>query len=1145
MIDVIMRKPEFSLLIRYYNLLYQSLIPNCKLTIKILKQHIKISSDVESFIVNEESSRIRCQRIINLLLVQLDTTRDYKHFCYLFNMISVTDLTNKLRTGFDHNHNYNRSSRVNQSDYAVDNIIIRCVDDGPSDDRADNYSISSHHQVIGRRRCRTAVTTATSITNTITNHPVEKKVSHPVNQLSFLFKSSERTMLDHYFPLLCNCLLDNYQFTLIKLKRLPQLSNDDHQQLGTMISSSCEAQLVNEKIVTFLIVKLCYNGSSDSLVGLCDVMDNLVQSDQSTGCVQQLRCALTEGIPSSKVIPTTSSLQGSSVITVKKSHSVTCTQHDTSATTAVVSIASMSYEIATSWPVNNRSITGAGGHTVTTVCLPQPYAVGVQDPRTPQKITVNKDFSQLRTHYQSILRLMPDNYEQSVGKLQNYISDDQICMILSSGDYTTANKIILDCLIERMSCREELLDLCDQLETISTSQQLNMLISKIRSEFVQCFQFTGASASPTDIQSSSVVQQQYSPLSNVSSRMELQERMKHNHKRLEKGIKSPLPPPLPPNNVCHQQLLNDMVKKLCESSIDSNSYGTSVTVTGAGGFGKTSIVTALCHHPVVKEQFKDGVVFIELGPQATDPSMKLSQLYHLLTGQYLKQGDINHSEREVNQLTSLYCRNLLVIIDDVWHVEDAEPIVKAFSNCKIVLTTRMNDMEQYIPTKQVVSVGAMERSEAISLLTCGVIDISQLSQVEVNLLDELAQDVHLWPLLLSLVRGQLLHALKHHKLCNHKAIKQMQDKSHYKGLTAFDKNNIEGSRKYAARVCLDVTLELLSQTLSDKLKSLILWTGIGTSLQTAVLHILWSVTVHEAREIADELWAYGVVKFTEITNPLLDRIQHVEVHSIISQLIIENMDSTELCSLASLTGEAVLSKAHHVIMSCITGDTETVTEPPKYLKCKMIEIEYYILPYCVQYTTMLTIHDPHHIMCVLQWFCMAMMASSYIEFFFPTLNAETNSLINNCQKAIKNAHKLSRTLTQSVQRCLSEGRYCSIPQTVQQYINKYPTGSIALQAITMIKKVIPYCGGQLLDFIVNLIKQLQTLTPEYHRIPLMVLPRVRLLTNELQQIVSSLLAGSPDMEKVYNDYISGKIDEEYSLVNNNYVMKLSKISSNS
>ena len=76
---------------------------------------------------------------------------------------------------------------------------------------------------------------------------------------------------------------------------------------------------------------------------------------------------------------------------------------------------------------------------------------------------------------------MPDNYEQSVGKLQNYISDDQICMILSSSNSTTANKMILDCLIERMSCREELLDLCAQLDIISTSPQLNMLISEIRS----------------------------------------------------------------------------------------------------------------------------------------------------------------------------------------------------------------------------------------------------------------------------------------------------------------------------------------------------------------------------------------------------------------------------------------------------------------------------------------------------------------------------------------------------------------------------------------------------------------------------------------------------------------------------------------
>ena len=143
--------------------------------------------------------------------------------------------------------------------------------------------------------------------------------------------------------------------------------------------------------------------------------------------------------------------------------------------------------------------------------------------------------------------------------------------------------------------------------------------------------------------------------------------------------------------VCRQHLLDEMVSKLCQSTIDPDSYGTNMTVTGAGGFGKTSLVTALCHHSVIKEQFTDGVVFIELGSQATDPSMKLSQLYHLLTGHNIKQGDLNLAEQEISQLTSLYCHNLLVIIDDVWHVEDAEPIVKAFSNCTIVLTIYQNE----------------------------------------------------------------------------------------------------------------------------------------------------------------------------------------------------------------------------------------------------------------------------------------------------------------------------------------------------------------------------------------------------------------------------------------------------------------------
>ena len=90
------------------------------------------------------------------------------------------------------------------------------------------------------------------------------------------------------------------------------------------------------------------------------------------------------------------------------------------------------------------------------------------------------DFTKLKAHYHTILQLMPDDYELTVGKLQNCSSDNQICVILSSSNSTIANKTILDCLIERMRCREELLDLCDQMENIITSHDLKIVTNELR-----------------------------------------------------------------------------------------------------------------------------------------------------------------------------------------------------------------------------------------------------------------------------------------------------------------------------------------------------------------------------------------------------------------------------------------------------------------------------------------------------------------------------------------------------------------------------------------------------------------------------------------------------------------------------------------
>ena len=414
------------------------------------------------------------------------------------------------------------------------------------------------------------------------------------------------------------------------------------------------------------------------------------------------------------------------------------------------------------------------------------------------------------------------------------------------------------------------------------------------------------------------------------------------------GFKYQTPPPLPSNHVDRQILLDEIVTKLLQATNDPNKYETTLTITGAGGFGKTTTVISLCYHDVIEKQFTDGFVFIELGPQATDPSIKLRAIYNLLTDE---QCDINVVEQKINQLTSDYYRNLLVIIDDVWHVEDAEPLVKAFSNCKTILTTRMNDIEQYIPSKQSVIIGAMMEDEAISLLTSGVIDSSQLSQEDVSLLNEISQDVHLWPLLLSLIRGQLSHNLKQHHLSYHKAIQNVQAKLHHKGLTAFDKNNIETvkkGRKLAVKACIEITLELLTKSPTDKLKSLILYIGIGTSLQTAVLHNLWNISKQEAEDTVDVLWAYGLVQFTDITISPNNIKQHcVEVHAVISQYIIDCMDSKEAATLYPIVCQNVSSVTSGLMLtfqqSYGVHDPSSLTAMD-YLKYRLSVIENVELP---------------------------------------------------------------------------------------------------------------------------------------------------------------------------------------------------------
>ena len=614
------------------------------------------------------------------------------------------------------------------------------------------------------------------------------------------------------------------------------------------------------------------------------------------------------------------------------------------------------------------------------------------------------------------------------------------------------------------------------------------------------------------------------------------------------GFKYLSPPPLPSNHVKREALLDEILTKLLQATNDPSVYEVTLTITGAGGFGKTAIMISLCHQTLLKESFTDGFLFIELGPQANDPSIKLKDIYNLLTGESC---GINVVQQKINQLTSDHFRNLLVIIDDVWHVEDAEPLVKAFRNCKTILATRMNDIMQYIPSKQSVIIGPMSQQEANFLLTSGVIDSRQLSQEDMSLLDELALDVHLGPLLLSLMRGQLSHYVKQRRLSCHQAIHDVQIKLYHKGLTAFDKNNIEKidkSRKLAVKACIEITLELLSKSLLDKLKSIILYNGFGTPLPAAFLKNLLSISKQEAEDALDILWAYGLIQFTDFTVSANTITQHcVEVHDVIGHYIIECMDSYEAYALFEVlrVNYKEISNGFSLTFEQSYGVHDPLSlSVTDYLKYKLNEIENVMLPFQKTSINMSTLNEPHSFILLLQQFKEALLTSPCTKGLVSLLDKEIISLIFECKQILKYAYKLCRKLNQSFQRNLYEKNFDELIQTVEEYIKNYPLCNVAQKAVTMIEGVIPYCDSNLQlnmklrceDFLVK--------TPGYHCITTFILPSLKLDIKLHNQITTSLLNGSPFIELTYHYIMSDKVAEEREIVATNYLIKLQEVAPN-
>ena len=152
-------------------------------------------------------------------------------------------------------------------------------------------------------------------------------------------------------------------------------------------------------------------------------------------------------------------------------------------------------------------------------------------------------------------------------------------------------------------------------------------------------------------------------------------RLLHNPERLPR-VKF-MAPALPADFINRPQEF-DKLKGLLLYPERGDPVAITTALQGAGGFGKTTLATALCHDEDVKLAFGDGILWVTLG-EKPDLVALLNDLCTSLTDSNPKFSEVGTAANRLAEL--LEDRDCLVVLDDVWDQGHLEPFLRGGKTC--------------------------------------------------------------------------------------------------------------------------------------------------------------------------------------------------------------------------------------------------------------------------------------------------------------------------------------------------------------------------------------------------------------------------------------------------------------------------------